>query len=86
MANYMIFEKDRNYKYKFKGSGSGTNGNDAIKKLKGKGTPISNKQIYIAIPTRQFMKYQLNPSTKDYGVWGSVKGGRGKITTWKKPK
>ena len=86
MARYLIFEKTRSFDYKFKGSSSATNGDKAIKNIQNRiSSKISNKGIYIAIPTTQFMKYQLNPTTKDYGVWGSVKGGRGKITTWNKP-
>jgi hypothetical protein len=86
MARYLIFEKTKSYDYKFKGSSTGTNGDKAIKNMKMRGTTIGIKSIFIAIPSTQFMKYQLNPTTKDYGVWGSVKGKRGKITTWKKPK
>ena len=63
MARYLIFEKTKSFDYKFKGSSSGTNGDKAIKKLKARlsSIAISTQRIYIAIPTSQFMKYQLNP-------------------------
>ena len=83
MARYLIFEKTRSYDYKFKGSSSATNGDKAIKNMKMKGTTISTKGIYIAIPTTQFMKYQLNPKTEKKMVKGILVG---RITTWKKPR
>lgn len=83
MARYLIFEKTRQYNYKFKGSSSGTNGDKAIKNMKMIGTPISTKGIYIAIPKSQFMKYQLNPTSKKRMVRGKQAG---IITTWKRPK
>ena len=54
-----------------------------LQKQKVGGTTISNKGIYIAIPTSQFMKYQLNPTSKKRMVRGKQAG---IITTWKKPK
>ena len=83
MARYLIFEKTKAYNYKFKGSSSGNGGNKAIINMKMRGTTISNKGIYIAIPTSQFMKYQLNPTSKKRMVRGKQAG---IITTWKKPK
>lgn len=81
MARYLIFEKTKSFDYKFKGSSSGTNGDKAIKKLKARLSrmAISTQRIYIAIPTSQFMKYQLNPKQK----WIV---GKGLVTTWKRPK
>ena len=73
MARYLVFEKTRSYDYKFKGSSSGTNGDKAIKNMKMRGTTISTKGIYIAIPTTQFMKYQLNPTSKKRMVKGKQK-------------
>ena len=78
MARYFIFEKTKNFSYKFKGYKEASSGNLAIKKLKSIGTPISSKGIFIAIPSNQFMKYQLNPKT--------VKGKMGMKTTWLKAK
>ena len=69
MPRYLIFEKTRTYDYKFKGSSSGTK--------------ISTKGIYIAIPTTQFMKYQLNPTSTKRMVKGKQAG---IITNWKKPR
>ena len=77
MARYMVFEKTRNYNYKFKGTSSGTSPSMAIKKMKARGTPISSKSIFIAVPIGQFMKYQVNPKT--------TKGKMGTVTTWAKP-
>jgi hypothetical protein len=88
MARYLIFEKTRTYNYKFKGSSSGTNGDKAIKNMKMRGTTISTKGIYIAIPTSQFMKYQLNPTTKRKVKKGKKTGIKMSSfeTTWKRPK
>lgn len=83
MARYLIFEKTKSYNYKFKGSSSGANGDKAIKSMKMRGTAISTKGIYIAIPTSQFMKYQLNPSSKKRMLKGKQAG---IITTWKRPR
>ena len=81
MARYLVFEKTRQYDYKFKGSSSGTNGNKAILNLR-KNVRLNNKGIYIAIPTSQYMKYQLNPKSEKVVVRG-VKVNR---ITWKKPR
>ena len=87
MTRYQLFKKTKAFDYKFLGQASGTNGDGAIKTAKMRGTAITNKDIIIAIPTSVFMKYQLNPKTVDYGVWGSMgKGKRGKVTTWSRPK
>lgn len=81
MARYLIFEKTRSYDYKFKGSSSGTNGNKAINNLR-KNVRLNTKGIYIAIPTSQYMKYQLNPTFKK-----SIRNGvKVSIVTWKRPK
>ncbi len=86
MPRYLLFKKTRAYDYKFQGSANGTNGNNAIKVAKMRGTPISNKDIIIAVPSSQFMKYQLNPTTVTKMVkMGNVRR-KGKVTTWKKPK
>ena len=69
MARYLIFEKTRTYDYKFKGSSTGVNGNKAILNLRMRST-LSNKSPFIAIPSSQFMKYQLNPTTKPVVVKG----------------
>jgi len=83
MARYLIFEKTRSYDYKFKGSSSATNGDKAIKNLRQRiSSKISTKAIFIAVPTTQFMKYQLNPTSEKVVVKG-VKVNR---ITWKKPK
>ena len=76
MTRYMIFEKTRDFKYKFIGTSTGTTGNDAIKRAKARSVYISSSRIYIAIPSSQFMKYQLNPV--------KTKGKRGIVTNWKK--
>ena len=81
MARYLVFEKTKSYDYKFKGSSSGTNGNKAILNLR-KNVRLNNKGIYIAIPTSQYMKYQLNPKSEKVVVRG-VKVNR---ITWKKPR
>ena len=88
---YQLFKKTKSYDYKFIGSASGTNGNTAIKTAKGRGTPISNKDIIIAIPTSVFMKYQLNPTTakkmvKTRGRFGYKADYKVDVTTWKRPK
>jgi len=77
MARYLIFEKTKSYDYKFKGSSTGATGNKAILNLKMR-TNLNKKSPYIAVPTTQFMKYQLNP--KDQNINGR------KSTIWKKPK
>jgi hypothetical protein len=74
----MIFEKTKSFGYKFKGIKEAATPNLAIKRLKAGGTPISNKGIYIAIPSNQFLKHQQNPKT--------VKGKMGMKTTWSKAK
>jgi hypothetical protein len=81
MARYMIFEKTRSFQYKFKGSAEGKNGNDAIQKLRGR-SRLSIKSPYIAIPTKSFMKYQLNPTTKKIKVMGKTTT----KTHWKRPR
>lgn len=78
MARYMMFEKTKNFDYKFRGTTEATNGNLAIKKARAKGFTISSKSIIIAIPSSQFMKYQMNPK--------KTKGKRGVITNWIKAK
>ena len=75
-------------KLNFKGSGSGANGDSAIKNMKRQGTTISYRAIYIAIPTTQFMKYQLNPIPTKKVTRGKKTGIKmtDNIITWKKPK
>lgn len=79
MARYIIFQKTTTYQYKFKGSAEGKNGNDAIQNLR-KRSRLSVTSPYIAIPSKTFMKYQLNPTStrlkKSYKV----------ETTWKRPR
>ena len=82
MARYLIFEKTKSYDYKFKGSSTGTNGNKAILSLKMR-TNLNKKSPYIAVPTTQFMKYQLNPTSTKRMVKGKQAG---IITTWKRPR
>tara|TARA_R110000823_G_C15790573_1_gene486086 strand:+ start:41 stop:307 length:267 start_codon:yes stop_codon:yes gene_type:complete len=88
MPRYLIFEKTRTYDYKFKGSSSGANGDKAIKSMKMRGTTISNRGIYIAVPTTQFMKYQLNPILTKKVTRGKKTGIKmtDNTITWKKPK
>jgi hypothetical protein len=74
MARYMLFEKTRSFDYKFRGTVEASNGNMAIKKARGKGFTISSKAIIIAIPSSQFMKYQMNPK--------KTKGKMGIVTNW----
>ena len=84
MARYMIFAKTKSFQYSFKGSAEGKNGNDAIQKLRGR-SRLSTKSPYIAIPSKTFMRYQLNPTTKV--ARAKKKGDFGSLATiWKKPK
>ena len=86
MPRYMLFKKTKRFDYKFVGSENGTNGDKAIKKSKMRGSSISNKDIIIAIPSSQFMKYQLNPRTAVKTVkMGNVRR-KANVTTWKKPR
>ena len=81
MARYKIFEKTKNFSYKLKGDAEGKTGGDAIVNLR-KRSYINPNSPYIAIPTKVFMKYQLNPMTKTVKV-----GGRSdKKVVWKKPR
>tara|TARA_R110000824_G_scaffold20506_1_gene77194 strand:- start:73 stop:357 length:285 start_codon:yes stop_codon:yes gene_type:complete len=89
---YQLFKKSKSFNYKFLGQASGMNGNMAIKTAKKRGTPISNKDVIIAIPTSVFMKYQLNPTTAKRKRLQTAKlkalglSRYQKVTNWSRPK
>tara|TARA_R100001129_G_scaffold48540_3_gene33421 strand:- start:48 stop:272 length:225 start_codon:yes stop_codon:yes gene_type:complete len=74
MARYMLFKKTRKFDYKYLGSSEGRTGSLAINKFRARSRKISTKDIVIAIPSKTFMSYQLNP-TKSLG-----------FLAWKKPR